>query len=243
MSFAPESESASNCWAGVVLHSVALLGGTFDPIHIGHLRSALELRERFGFEQIRLIPCHRPPHRGAPGASAAQRLQMLELALAGETQLRADDRELKRAGPSYTFDTLTELRAELGAQCSLSLIMGCDAFAELETWHRWRELLQLAHIVVMARPHTELPVRGAVAELLAAHRAEPAALQQSRCGAIVVVELTPLPIAATDIRALIRGGRSPRYLLPDAVWSFIREHALYELPAARQSPSTFPREN
>ncbi len=211
-----------------VLTSVALLGGTFDPIHNGHLRAALELRERFGFEQIRLIPCHQPPHRAAPSASSAQRLQMLELALAGETQLCVDAREIQRSGPSYTFDTLCELRAELGATCSLSLILGVDAFAELDSWHRWRELLQLAHIVVIARPGCTLPTRGVVAELLQAQRAQPTALQQSSCGAIVVVELTPLSIAATDIRALLGVGRSPRYLLPDAVWFFIREHGLYK---------------
>jgi nicotinate-nucleotide adenylyltransferase len=213
-----------------VLRSVAVLGGTFDPIHIGHLRSALELREQLGFEQVRLVPCHRPPHRAQPGASPDQRLRMLELALAGETQLCADARELRRPGPSYTFDTLSELRAELGAQCSLSLIMGADAFAGLDTWHRWRELPQLAHIVVMARPGCALPGSGPVAELLQALRAEPAVLQEKNCGAIVPVALTPLPIAATTIRALLRSGRSARYLLPDAVWSFIREHALYQPP-------------
>lgn len=207
-----------------------MLGGTFDPIHIGHLRSALELREQLGFEQIRLVPCHRPVHRAQPGASAEQRLRMLELALAGETQLCADARELRRAGPSYTFDTLGELRAELGADCSLSLVVGADAFAELDTWHRWRELPQLAHIVVMARPDCPLPTRGAVAGLLEELRAEPATLRRKTCGAIVPVALTPLPIAATAIRDLLRQGRSPRYLVPDAVWSFIREHALYQFP-------------
>lgn len=213
-----------------MLHSVAMLGGTFDPVHIGHLRSALELREQLGFEQVRLVPCHRPPHRSQPGASSEQRLRMLELALAGEARLCADARELRRSGPSYTFDTLSELRAELGADCSLSLIMGADAFAGLDTWHRWRELPQLAHIVVMARPDCPLPVDGPVAELLRELRAEPAVLQEKNCGAIVPVALTPLPISATIIRELLRSGRSPRYLLPDAVWSFIREHALYQSP-------------
>jgi nicotinate-nucleotide adenylyltransferase len=226
-----------------VLASVAMLGGTFDPIHIGHLRSALELRERLGFEQIRLIPCHQPPHRNAPAASAAQRLRMLELALTGEAQLCTDARELNRAGPSYTFDTLCELRTELGANCSLSLIMGFDAFAELESWHRWRELLQLAHIVVIARPACVLPSTGELADLLRTRRAEPVVLQQTSCGAIVVIELTPLPISATAIRALIRAGRSPRYLLPDAVWLFIREQALYRLSAADAPLSTSSREN
>lgn len=213
-----------------MLPSVAMLGGTFDPIHIGHLRSALELRERLGFEHIRFIPSHRPPHRAAPSASAAQRLQMLQLALDGETQLCADARELQRDGTSYTFDTLSELRAEFGANYSLSLIMGVDAFAQLDSWHRWRELLTLAHIVVMARPNAELPSSGAVAELLQTRRAPSSVLQQTPSGAIVVVELTPLPISATAIRALIRADHSPRYLVPDAVWFFIREHALYQLP-------------
>lgn len=210
--------------------SVALLGGTFDPIHIGHLRSALELRERLDFDRILLVPSHRPPHRGEPGASAEQRLRMLELALAGETQLQADARELRRAGPSYTFDTLRELRAELGADCSLSLIVGADAFAALDTWHRWRELPQLAHIVVMARPDCPLPAAGDVAQLLETLRAGPEALRQRPCGAIVPVALTPLPISATAIRDLVRAGRSPRYLLPDAVWTYIREQALYQIP-------------
>ena len=213
-----------------MLRSVAVLGGTFDPVHIGHLRSALELRERLGFEQVRLVPCHRPPHRGQPSASAEERLRMLELALAGETQLCADGRELRRPGPSYTFDTLAELRAELGAQCSLSLIMGADAFAGLDTWHRWRELPRLAHIVIMARPDCALPERGPVADLLQELRAQPAALHEKSCGAIVPVALTPLPVAATAIREMLRSGRSPRYLLPDAVWSFIRERALYQFP-------------
>lgn len=204
-----------------------MLGGTFDPVHIGHLRSALEVRERLGFDELRLVPCHRPPHRAQPGASAEHRLRMLELALAGETQLCADARELRRAGPSYTFDTLTELRAELGEHCSLSLVMGADAFAGLDSWHRWRELPQLAHIVVVARPGYEQRTSGAVAELLRALQAESAALRQSTHGRIAMVALTPLPVSATDIRTRVREGRSPRYLLPDAVWSYIREHALY----------------
>lgn len=207
--------------------SIALLGGTFDPIHIGHLRSALELRDQLGFERIHLVPARRPPHRAEPGASAQQRLRMLELALAGETQLCADARELQRAGPSYTFDTLSEMRAELGADCSLSLIMGVDAFAGLDTWHRWRELPSLAHIVVMARPDTTLPLAGPVGQLLRERQAAPEVLQRQPCGAIVPVALTPLPISATAIRALVRAGRSPRYLVPDAVWSYIRDHALY----------------
>lgn len=210
--------------------AVAMLGGTFDPIHIGHLRSAVELRERFGLNEVRLVPAHRPPHREQPGAGSAERLRMVELAIAGEPGLRADDRELRRAGPSYSFDTLTGLRAELGPDCSLSLVMGADAFAGLDGWHRWRELLDLAHLIVMARPDSRLPERGPVAELLARHRAEPAALRAAPAGHIVSVALTPLPVSATGLRELIRAGRSPRYLLPDPVWSYIRERGLYAPP-------------
>ena len=209
------------------LHSVAMLGGTFDPVHIGHLRSAVELREILGFDQIRLVPCHRPPHRGEPGADSAQRLRMVELAVAGEPGLVADARELRRPGPSYTVDTLGELRAELGADCALSLVLGADAFAELHTWHRWRELPALAHLVVMARPDCALPAQGPVAELLCAHRGEPGDLVRRPAGSVVPMALTPLPVSATHLRAIIGAGRSPRYLLPDAVWNYIREQNLY----------------
>jgi nicotinate-nucleotide adenylyltransferase len=211
------------------LSRVAILGGTFDPVHCGHLRSAVELRELLGLDQLRLIPAHRPPHRAQPIASATQRLQMLKLALADEPGLIADACELERSGPSYTFDTLTALRETLGANTALSLVVGTDAFAELHTWHRWRELLDVAHIVVVARPGAALPMSGEVAELLQRHRVEAVALRTSDCGAIAVVELTPLPISATAIRTLIRNGKSPRYLLPDSVWQFIREHDLYRV--------------
>lgn len=160
-------------------------------------------------------------------ASSAQRLRMVELAIAGDAGLVADSRELERAGPSYTIDTLVELRAELGAQCALHLVMGMDAFAGLDSWQRWRELLDYAHIVVIARPDCELPRSGPVAELLRAHRADVASLRGRSCGGVALLQLTPLAISATAIRALIRAGRSPRYLLPDAVHAFIRDQQLY----------------
>lgn len=205
------------------------MGGTFDPVHCGHLRSAVEVRELLRFDQVRLIPAHVPPHRTQPLGTSAQRLHMLQLAIADEPGLVADGRELERSGPSYTFDTLTELRVELGDRIALSLIVGMDAFAELDTWHRWRELLDVANIVVIARPGSGLPTRGDVAELLQRHRVDADALRQQVSGAIAVVELTPLPISATAIRTLIRNGKSPRYLLPDPVWCFIREHNLYRV--------------
>lgn len=209
--------------------SVAILGGTFDPVHNGHLRSAVEVRELLRFDQLRLIPAHVPPHRTQPLATSAQRLQMLQLAIADEAGLVADGRELERSGPSYTFDTLTALRGELDANTALSLIVGMDAFAELHTWHRWRELLDVANIVVIARPGSALPTQGDVAELLQQHRVDAGDLHRHVSGTVAVVELTPLPISATAIRGLIRNGKSPRYLLPDSVWHFIREHNLYRV--------------
>lgn len=205
-----------------------MLGGTFDPIHAGHLRSAVELREMLALDEVRFVPCHVPPHRNTPAANGAQRLRMLELALAGEPGLSIDTRELQRSAPSYSIDTLIALRAELGADVALSLIVGMDAFAQLHTWQRWQELLDYAHIVVIARPGCSLPQSGAVADLLRAKRGDISALKQKDAGSIVAVELTPLPISATAIRELIRSGRSPRYLLPDAVWNYIREQALYQ---------------
>lgn len=208
--------------------SLAIFGGTFDPIHIGHLRSAIEARELLACDELRFIPCHQPPHRAEPGASSAQRLRMLELAIAGEPGLAVDAREINRNKPSYTIDTLTELRAEIGVRCALHVLVGMDAFAEIDTWRRWRELLDFANLVVVQRPVNVLLQRGAVADLLHTHRATIDELRKRPCGAIAVVELTQLPISATAIRALIRTQHSPRYLLPDAVWQFIRDQHLYQ---------------
>jgi nicotinate-nucleotide adenylyltransferase len=207
-----------------------MLGGTFDPIHAGHLRSAVEVRAALGIDELRLVPCHVPPHRAAPIANPDQRLHMLELAIANEPGLAVDTRELRRSEPSYSIDTVIALRAELGAQCALSLIVGMDAFAQLHTWRRWQELLDYAHITVIARPGSTLPQTGAVADLLRAKQRDARALKQQSHGSIVSIELTPLPISATAIRALIEAGQSPRYLLPDAVWNFIRDQRLYSTP-------------
>lgn len=209
------------------LRAIALFGGTFDPIHIGHLRAAIELRERLGFDEVRLVPSHQPVHRDAPRVDSAERCAMVRMAIAGEAGLRLDERELQRGGPSYSIDTLSATRAEVGAEASLALVIGVDAFAALDTWHRWRELLEFAHIVVMERPDAVLPQTGPVAELLLQYRSDVAALRTRTHGAIVPFALPPLWVSATALRALLAAGRSPRYLLPDVVWSYIREHDLY----------------
>lgn len=214
--------------AATSLPPVGVLGGTFNPVHYGHLRSALELVERLQLQQLRLMPCAVPPHREAPACSAQHRAAMVGLAVAGEPRLACDSRELQREGKSYTIDSLIELRDELGADLGLYLVMGCDAVLTIDTWHRWRELLDWAHIVVIARPGWHLPQSGTVARWLAGHQLPAAAALERPAGAIIVEELRPLAISATEIRDLLAAGRSARYLLPEPVLDYIESHRLYQ---------------
>jgi nicotinate-nucleotide adenylyltransferase len=211
------------------LAPVGILGGTFNPVHYGHLRSALELVERLQLHQLRLMPCAEPPHREAPSCSAAHRAAMVKLAVAGEPRLACDARELQRSGKSYTIDSLQELREELGAGQSLCLVMGCDAVLGITRWHRWQELLDWAHIVVIARPGWNLPGSGVVADWLGNHRLESSqALQQRSAGGVIIEELRPLAISSTEIRGLMQEGQSARYLLPEPVLDYIQMHSLYK---------------
>ncbi|MFV0276572.1 MAG: nicotinate-nucleotide adenylyltransferase [Parahaliea sp.] len=207
---------------------VGVLGGTFDPVHHGHLRSALELVEVLSLERLHLMPCAQPPHRERPACAAEHRAAMVELAVAREPRLLCDRRELRRDGPSYSIDSVTGLRGELGPERALYLILGYDALLKLDTWHRWLELLEVAHVVVIARPGSVLPSSGAVAQWLSAHRVTAAtALCRRPAGSVLVQALRPLDIASTEIRAQLVTGRSPRYLLPEPVLDYIEEHKLY----------------
>ena len=207
---------------------VGILGGTFNPIHYGHLRSAVELRDQLGLEQVRLMPAAAPPLRDEPCCPAVRRAEMVRLAVADEPGLVCDERELQREGPSYTIDSLQEIRGELGSDASLCLILGTDAVSRLDSWHRWQELLEYAHLVVIARPGWELPQAGTVGDWLQRHlTAAAATLQHRSCGGVVLETLRPLAISATEIRQLIARGQSPRYLLPDAVWALIQSAGLY----------------
>ena len=207
---------------------VGVFGGTFNPVHYGHLRSALELVERLHLEQLRLMPSGQPPHRDTPQCSAAHRAAMIELAVAGEPRLVCDPRELHRAGKSYTIDSLIELRNELGADTGLCMVLGCDAVLDITSWHRWQELLDWTNIVVIARPGWELPRTGTVAQWLSANCVDdPGALRQRPAGRIVIEELRPLAISSTEIRNLLAAGRSARYLMPQAVLDYIQTHKLY----------------
>lgn len=207
---------------------VGLLGGTFDPIHFGHLRSAVEVREYLALDELRLVPNARPPHRDRPGASAQQRLEMVCLATAADDSLLVDDCELRRDRPSYTVDTLESLRAELGAAATLFLIVGWDAFSGLPSWHRWEEILQLASLVVLQRPEQDQELPEVLKDLLAARSVSGPNDLQATHGEILCLAQTPLAISATHIRSLIQAGRSPRFLLPDSVLGYIETNGLYQ---------------
>lgn len=214
---------------------LGLLGGTFDPIHLGHLRLAEEAREALGLAGVRFIPAGDPPHRATPLSAAAHRLEMVRRATAGNPGFTVDDGEVRTGGKSYTVLTLERLRAELGAAQPLVLILGADAFQGLAGWHRWRELFVLAHIAVANRPGTAPHGRrwpGVLsAELDAACQARidtnPACLHAAPAGRVVPFDMTPLAISASLVRDLIHSGRSARYLLPDSVLDYIGLQRLY----------------
>ena len=207
---------------------IGILGGTFDPIHYGHLRPALDLLEELELAEIRFVPCRIPAHRGTPLITAAQRLALVQLATVGQPGFVADDRELRREGLSYMFDTLASLREDFGDETPLCLIVGTDAFRELHTWHRWQELPKLAHIVVMQRPGLLKPLVP-VLEAFTTPRVvyDRFALRRKPAGGILFQPVTQLSISATWIRALLARGQSPRYLLPEAVLASIHAQALY----------------
>lgn len=209
---------------------IGLLGGTFDPIHYGHLRPALDVLETLPLAELRLIPSAQPPHRDEPGATAEQRLEMVRLAVADQPGFVVDDRELRRKGPSYMVDTLTEFRQEYGPETPLALIMGIDAFLGLPQWHRWQELVGLAHLVVTRRPGWSVPPEGPLAEMLAEHACGSMAdLSSAPAGSIRFVEVSQLDISATVIREHLQEGRSPRYLMSEAVIKYIRVNDLYRV--------------
>ena len=206
---------------------VGILGGTFDPIHHGHLRLAIELYERIGLSEVRLVPLHHPPHRELPATPGELRLEMVRAAVAGVPGLVADDRELQRGGISYTVDTVVSMREEVG-NTPLCLILGMDAFCGLSQWHRWELLPELAHLVVARRPGTEPAETGPAGELLRERATNEISVLLSRpAGRILLTPVPLLDISASRIRSIVAAGRNPRYLLPDAVLDVIRRRGLY----------------
>ncbi len=228
--------------------TVALFGGTFDPVHNGHIQSAIELNKRLLLDELRFLPCHRPVHRAKPGCNSEQRLAMVTLAVESEfsdsasangkdaqvTTVRVDDREMQRDGKSYSIETIEEVRKEIGDEVSLIWVMGTDSFAGFDQWYRWQDFLALAHIVVIKRPDSFLPTEGAIAELIETSSAKSCdELKQCSAGLVWFESLKPFPISATAIRHDIAAGKtvaSHNRLgehVPAVVLNYIEEHQLY----------------
>jgi nicotinate-nucleotide adenylyltransferase len=226
--------------------SLGLFGGTFDPVHFGHLRLATELAEAFRLDQVIFLPAGLPYHRGrAAHASNEQRLTMLKLATARDARFDVDDRELRRGGPTYTYDTLTEIRGERGPATPLVFLTGSDAFAKIDTWNRWTELFDLAHFAVAIRANDEQWFSkgpGAFPKeawpRITLNRRE---LLAAPAGKIITFSMTPIAISSSAIRTLAGEGASIRYLTPDPVAEYIRSHDLYSQRARDAQAADTPR--
>ncbi|MEA2080836.1 MAG: nicotinate-nucleotide adenylyltransferase [Pseudomonadota bacterium] len=206
---------------------ICILGGTFDPVHFGHLRPALDVQQALEIPCVQLVPCRVPPHRDPPQGSPEQRLELLRLAVADEPALDIDTRELGREGPSYMVETLESLRAEK-AEESLCLALGMDALLGLESWYRWRKIAKLCHLVVMQRPGKQWPKQGALAHLVSkAHTDALSQLHDRPAGCVFGVPVTQMAVSSTQIRELLAAGKSPRYLMPDAVLKRIKQERWY----------------
>ena len=206
--------------------ALGVLGGAFDPVHIGHLRGAIAVREHLGLERVDLLPAAQSPLKGAATVTAADRLAMLEAAVLNVPGLGVDARELAREGPSYTVDTLIELRGEVGQARPLIWIVGRDILPALPKWSRWQELLELAHLVILERPGANSPPL-AVTQWLDQHRIDQNALLTTAAGGVMTLDQPVLDIASSDIRALLAAGRDPRFLLPEVVMEYIKRHKLF----------------
>jgi len=207
--------------------TIGIFGGTFDPVHIGHITLAEEIKKHLLIERMYLIPCRLPPHRDKPSASDQDRLQMLRLATA-HTSLLIDDRELKRDGPSYTIDTLQSLREQYGAIASLICCMGMDAFARFNTWHRWQDILSLAHLVVIARAGNHQEINADIRALLLHHQCtEKNTLKDAPAGHIYLTQLSQIPVSSTQVRQQLAQGILPSAVLKPAVYHYIQERGLY----------------
>lgn len=210
---------------------IGVFGGTFDPVHLGHLRLAEEAADQLGLSEVRWIPAGQPQHRDAPQSAPTRRLQMVQLATAGNPRFTVDSAEAEREEASYTVPTLERLRQKLGVTQPLLLLLGADAYAGLPTWHRWQEVFSLAHIAVAHRPGFAVEAAALPEALAQEHlqRQQPAAaaLGTSAAGLVTTFAMTPLAISATQIRMLLAEGRSLRYLLPQPVIDYIHLHNLY----------------
>ena len=207
---------------------VAVMGGTFDPVHNGHLRSALELKQKLALDEVHLVPCHQTTHRQQPGRTSQQRLEMLQLAVSGEESLCIDDRELCRDQASYSVLTLQSLRDELGESAVICWVLGVDAFAHFTRWHQWQRILELANLIVITRPGFELDDSSAEYQLWQTQQIDHHTLSEHVSGKIIPVRLpSQLEISATYIREQLQVRQSARYLLPESVLNYLENQGLY----------------
>lgn len=207
---------------------IGILGGTFDPIHYGHLRTALEVQQQLSLNEVRFIPCGDPPHRNKPIAEPLQRLAMVRAAISGQDNFSVDDREILRAGPSYMVDTLKSLRQELSSD-SLNLILGMDAFNNLPEWYEWQQIFKLANIIVMQRPQIKeksIPST-ALSAVIKQRQVSKDLLYKYQQGKICFVPVTQLDISATVIRQQWQQQKDIRFFLPDSVLTLIRQQNIY----------------
>jgi nicotinate-nucleotide adenylyltransferase len=209
--------------------AIAFFGGTFDPIHFGHLRVCLEAAEALAASHVDLLPCARPAHRATPLANPEQRLAMLQLALQGQNTLRANRQELDRPGDTYTIDTLMALRTSHGAQQPLVWLIGADQLTQLDRWKDWQKLLDYAHLCVLTRPDAP-HVPSHISAFLKPQRANLSELSRHPAGLIAGINVTALAISGTDIRRRLESQQSVRYLLPEPVLAYVMQHKLYQQP-------------
>jgi nicotinate-nucleotide adenylyltransferase len=215
------------------MQAIGLLGGSFDPIHVGHLALARAALDSLPLARVRLLPAGQPWQKGSLSAPATDRQRMVELAIASDARLVCDARELYRPGPTYTIDTLRELRAELGAEMPMVLVLGADQLQRLATWRDWRALTDFAHIAVAGRPQSSEHLPRVVEDFIAPRRAAPSAVAAAPHGCVVPIAMAPVEASATEVRALLAQPPSPAadarlaQLLPAAVLDYIRAHRFY----------------
>jgi nicotinate-nucleotide adenylyltransferase len=210
---------------------IAILGGTFNPIHLGHLHLAKQLQAKLGFDTIRFMPAGLPALKDIPSATAEQRAELVKITIKNEAHFTLDTRELSRSGTSYTIDTLISLRKELGNEVSICWLMGSDAFAHLNAWHRWQELLNYAHLVVVKRPHSDdlSKLNAEMKKLLITHEAKRSEeIKQHAHGKILIQEVTALDISSTQIRGNIAHEKDVSALVPPTTLQYIQLHQLYK---------------
>lgn len=202
---------------------IGINGGTFDPIHYGHLRAALEVQQQLGLDQVLFVPCYQPVHRDQPQVSAQQRCEMIQAAIESQPCFKLETLEIDRGGPSYMVETLALLKCRMPDD-SLVLMMGSDAFSQFHSWHDWQGILAQANIAVMHRPGDSFPVLGPSASIYQTHQTEQ--LTQSH-GQIIEVKVTQLDISSTLVRRCYQQGDSADYLLPPSVMAIIEKNGLY----------------